>query len=125
MARLKEIVIDARHPAALARFWARAIDGYAVRSYDAAEIARLAARGLTPEPDPNVAVDGPGPTLFVQHARAPAPMHSALHLDLACDSRAAEAARLVALGARVRDVHASHTVMLDPEGNAFCLQGPP
>jgi hypothetical protein len=52
-------------------------------------------------------------------------MHSALHLDLACDSRAAEAARLVALGARVRDVHASHTVMLDPEGNAFCLQGPP
>jgi hypothetical protein len=29
MARLKEIVIDARHPAALARFWAHAIDGYA------------------------------------------------------------------------------------------------
>lgn len=125
MARLKEIVIDARHPAALARFWAQAIDGYAVRAYDAEEIARLAGLGLTPETDPNVAVDGPGPTLFVQRARAHAPTRSALHLDLACDSRAAEAVRLVTLGARVRDVHATHTVMLDPEGNAFCLQGPP
>ena len=125
MARLKEIVIDASHPAALARFWAQAIDGYAVRAYDAAEIARLASIGHTPETDPSVAVDGPGPTLFVQFARAPVPGRSAMHLDLACDSRAAEAARLVALGARIRDVHASHTVMLDPEGNAFCLQGPP
>ena len=125
MARLKEIVIDAMFPAALARFWAQAIDGYAVRAYDAAEIARLASIGHTPEMDPNVAVDGPGPTLFVQRTRAPVSARSTLHLDLACDSRAAESARLVALGARVRDVHTSHTVMLDPEGNAFCLQGPP
>jgi hypothetical protein len=125
MARLKEIVIDAMHPAALARFWAQAIDGYAVRAYDVAEIERLAARGLTPETDTNVAVDGPGPTLFVQQLHSPARERSRLHLDLACESRTAESRRLVALGARVRDVHASHTVMLDPEGNAFCLQGPP
>jgi hypothetical protein len=33
-------------------------------------------------------------------------------------------ARLEALGARVRDVHADFTVMLDPEGNEFCVQEP-
>lgn len=42
MARLKEIVIDARHPAALARFWADALTDYDIRPYDATEIARLA-----------------------------------------------------------------------------------
>ncbi len=123
MARLKEIVIDARHPAALARFWAQALDGYAVRAYDSAEIERLAALDLTPESDPSVAVDGPGPTLFLQlHPEGPSG-RSTLHLDLECASRSAEVARLLALGARVRDTHATHTVMHDPEGNAFCLQG--
>lgn len=34
-------MIDAVKPSALARFWAAALDGFAVRSYDAAEIARL------------------------------------------------------------------------------------
>ena len=61
VARISEIVIDALHPAALARFWAAALDGYAVRPYDAAEVARLAAMGRTPETDPQVAVDGPAP----------------------------------------------------------------
>jgi hypothetical protein len=62
MARIKEIVFDAAQPARLARFWAAALDGYAVREYDAAEIARLAGLGLDPETDPTVAVDGDGPT---------------------------------------------------------------
>ena len=44
MAWLREIVIDCDHPAALARFWAAAIDGYAVRAYDEAEIAMLQDR---------------------------------------------------------------------------------
>jgi hypothetical protein len=124
MAWLKEIVFDTGHPARLARFWAAALDGYAVRAYDAAEIARLAARGLTPESDPAVAVDGPGPTLFFQKSgRAAAP--GRLHLDLRGGPRAAEVARLEALGATVRDVHPRWTVMLDPEGNRFCVQDPP
>jgi hypothetical protein len=33
----------------------------------------------------------------------------------------AEIARLTALGATVRDMHDTYTVMLDPEGNAFCV----
>ena len=51
MGALKEIVIDADHPASLARFWAAVLDGYAVRPYDEGEIARLAALGFTPETD--------------------------------------------------------------------------
>jgi hypothetical protein len=124
MAWLKEIVFDTGHPARLARFWAAALDGYAVRAYDAAEIARLAARGLTPETDPVVAVDGPGPTLFFQKSQGAAPA-GRLHLDLAGGPRLAEVARLEALGATIRDVHPRYTVMLDPEGNRFCVQDPP
>jgi hypothetical protein len=56
MGRLKEIVFDADHPAALARFWAAVIDGYAIRPYDDEEIARLAGLGFTPETDPTVPV---------------------------------------------------------------------
>jgi len=90
-----------------------------------AEIASLARAGLTPETDPSVAVDGHGPTLFFQQTRSAKAGRNRLHLDVACESRTIEVARLERLGARVRDVHASHTVMLDPEGNEFCVQGKP
>jgi hypothetical protein len=52
MARLKPDRIDCHHPAGLPRFWAAALDGFEVRVYDDAEIARLAALGFTPEADP-------------------------------------------------------------------------
>jgi Glyoxalase-like domain len=121
MARLKEIVIDAAHPAALARFWAAALDGYAVRPYDEDEIARLAALGFTPETDPVVMVDGPGPTLCFQQKDAPKTARNRVHMDLIGAPRRREVARLTALGARVRDEHDGFTVMLDPEGNEFCV----
>jgi len=122
VARLKEIVIDALHPAALARFWAEVLDDYAVRPYDDAEIARLARAGYTPDTDPSVALDGDGPTLFFQRTDVRKATRNRVHLDLTCASRGVEIARLEQLGARVRDVHASHTVMLDPEGNEFCIK---
>jgi hypothetical protein len=59
VARLKQVVVDCAAPAALARFWAAALDGFAVRPYDDAEVARLAELGYTPETDPGVIVDGP------------------------------------------------------------------
>ena len=46
VARLKQVVVDCAAPAALARFWAAALDGFAVRPYDDAEVARLAELGL-------------------------------------------------------------------------------
>jgi hypothetical protein len=116
-----EVVFDAFHPARLARFWSEALTGYAVRPYDEAEVARLAALGLTPETDPAVAVDGPGPTLWFQKADEETKRRNRLHLDIRGVDRVAEVSRLAALGARVRDEHESHTVLLDPEGNQFCV----
>ena len=121
MGRLKEIVIDADVPSRLAQFWAAAVEGYAVRAYDDAEIARLAELGLTPETDISVMVDGPGPTLCFQLRRGPRPWRNRLHLDLAAADRALEVRRLVALGAsRLRDAE-GYTVLRDPEGNPFCV----
>ena len=59
MARLRQIVVDCDTPSSLARFWAAALDGFGVRPYDDAEIARLAALGLTPETDPASSSTGP------------------------------------------------------------------
>jgi hypothetical protein len=124
MARIREIVIDALDPPALARFWAAALEGYALRPYDDAEIARLARRGRSPETDPSVALDGPGPTLFFQETRQPKAARNRLHFDLVGGPRASEVARFCALGATLRDEHATHSVLLDPEGNEFCVQDP-
>ena len=48
-----------------------------------------------------------------------------MHVDLACKDSSAEVARLMSLGAtRVEECSGdgvSWTVMLDPEGNEFCL----
>ena len=122
MARLKEIVIDATVPSALARFWAAALDGYAVRAYDDAEVARLAAVGLTPETDTSVMVDGPGPTLCVHTRRDGIADRGPVHLDLAAPDRSREIARLQALGATVwREADERTTVMRDPDGNIFCV----
>jgi len=124
VARIKEIVVDALNPPALARFWAAALDDYAVRPYSAKDLADLASRGLTPETDPSVALDGTGPTLFFQLTRQRKVGRNRVHLDLRCVSRADEVTRLEQLGASVRDVRQTYTVMLDPEGNEFCVQDP-
>ena len=48
MGVLSAIVIDCDNAPDLARFWVGVIDGYVIRPYDDAEMARLAALGLTP-----------------------------------------------------------------------------
>jgi hypothetical protein len=121
MNKLKEIVFDADHPAALARFWAAVIDGYAIRPYDDEEITRLAALGFTPETDPTVMVDGPGPTLCFQIMPGERHVRNRVHIDVSVTERRAEIARLVALGASVAREAEGYTVLRDPEGNNFCL----
>ena len=124
MADLSEIVFDSLHPAGLARFWAAVLEGYEIRPYDDEEIERLASLGFTPETDPSVAVDGPGPTLFFQITEIEKTVRNRVHLDVAATDRSAEVTRLTALGATVRDTRGDHTVMLDPEGNEFCVRDP-
>ena len=81
------------------------------------------ALGLTPETDPVVMVDGPGPTLCFHLRKGPRPHRNRLHLDLAAENPAAEVARLVGLGARVWREEATYTTLRDPEGNPFCVVG--
>jgi hypothetical protein len=121
LGRLKEIVIDADVPARLARFWASALDGYAVRPYDRAEIERLAGLDLTPETDPTVMLDGPGPTVCFQKLAGPRPARNRVHLDIAAADRADEVKKLLALGASVAREPIGYTVLRDPEGNNFCV----
>lgn len=121
MARFKEIVVDADLPSRLARFWEQALTDYQIRAYDDEEIARLAALGLTPETDPSVILDGPGPELCFQKMEGPRPERNRIHFDIETDDREAEVARLVALGAtRMREAE-GYTVLRDPEGNQFCV----
>jgi hypothetical protein len=125
MGRLREIVFESRSAPTLARFWAAALDGYAVRPYDQTEIDRLAALGLTPETDPVVLVDGPGPSLCFHQVPMRDYTNNRVHLDIAAADRATEVRRLLALGARLQREADGYTVLLDPEGNQFCVAGKP
>jgi len=121
VARLDQIVFDSEHPASLARFWSAALDGFEIRPYDDTEVRRLAALGLTPESDPIVIVDGPMVELCCQRVDASRSTKNPVHLDIASAERDAEVARLVALGASMKERFAAHTWMHDPEGNDFCI----
>ena len=121
MGSIREIVFDCERAPALARFWAELLDGYAVRAYDEAEIERLAALGLTPETDPTVIVDGPGPILCFQQVPDRKHDNNRVHLDIAVDDRQSEIERICGLGGEVMRETAAYTVMRDPEGNQFCI----
>jgi len=118
------ITIDAVNPHQLASFWAAALPGYQIRSYDRMEIDRLAAIGRTPRSDPSVAVDGEGPTLWFQEVAGETTGRNRLHFDLTYGPRDQEVSRLLDLGATIRDEREDHTVMLDPEANQFCVFDP-
>ena len=89
------------------------------------EIARLASMGLTPETDTSVPIDAEGkPTIWFQKSKSATTGRNRIHLDLKHPERFIEAARLTKLGATVREQREDHIVMLDPEGNQFCLFDP-
>lgn len=119
-----QITIDAKSPSRLASFWAQALLGYEVRPYDETEIKRLASLGLSPETDTSVPIDGDGPTIWFQKCDDVACERNRIHLDVAYSDRQIEAKRLIELGATVREEHEDYIVMLDPEGNQFCLFDP-
>jgi hypothetical protein len=121
MGSIREIVFDCESAPKLARFWAELLDGYAVRPYDEAEIKRLAKLGLTPETDPVVMVDGPGPTLCFQQVPSRKYDNNRLHLDISVTNREQEIRRIRALGGDVVRETPEYTVMHDPEGNQFCI----
>lgn len=121
MGTIHEIVFDCDKPSRLAAFWADMLEGYAVRDYDEAEIARLAALGLTPETDPTVMVDGPGPSICFQNVDGRRYDNNRVHFDIEVVDRSGEVERLRDAGAETVRVLPTYTVMRDPEGNQFCL----
>ena len=124
MARLHDVVFDSGRPAATAHFWAAALEGYAVAPYDDGELARLCALGITDvADDPTVLVepaDG-GPRLWFQRVPEGKVVKNRVHLDLLAADLEDEVGRLTGLGATVRARYADHVVLVDPEGNEFCL----
>jgi hypothetical protein len=121
MARFTQLVVDSRAPASLARFWAAALDGFEIRPYAEAEIARLAGIGRTPETDPSVIVDGPAFEVCFQEVADLPDVKRAVHLDISTPNRPLERDRLVSLGASIVQEFDRHTWMRDPEGNDFCI----
>ena len=121
MARLTQLVVDSRAPAALARFWASALEDFEIRAYDDAEIARLASIGRTPETDPCVILDGPRFEVCFQEVSTLPDGKRAVHLDISTPERELERDRLLSLGATTIAEFEHHTWMRDPEGNDFCI----
>jgi hypothetical protein len=120
MARLRDIVIDCKHPASLARFWAAVLDDYAIAPYDEEELARLRSIGIeSPEDDPTVLllpVSGAGPRIFFVLVPEPKTVKNRMHLDLN-----GSVAAVLALGATVVTEYDDYQTLADPEGNEFCV----
>ena len=125
MASLGDIVVDSAHPASIARFWAAALDDYAVAPYDDAELARLRVLGIDDVEDDSSVLLMPRspdrPRIWFQRVPEAKSVKNRVHLDLRCADIALEAGRLIDLGARVIAVREELTVLADPEGNEFCL----
>ena len=135
------LTMDAADPLALGEFWAFAL-GY-VREPPPAPHATweetLTAWGLPTERwnDANAIVDpdGVGPRIFIQKVAEPKTAKNRLHIDVRVSSSAqqkdragmsAKADQLVAAGATLVSVFDEEftghwIVMLDPEGNEFCV----
>lgn len=110
----EQIVVDARDPVALGRWWAAAL-GWAV---------------VNDDPDEFEIAPGPGTTPGMLFADVPEPKTSKnrLHFDFRPDDQRAEVARLTGLGATEVDIGqrgVPWVVLADPEGNEFCVLAAP
>jgi predicted enzyme related to lactoylglutathione lyase len=123
---LDTVTVDCADPRLLAEFWAASLAWVVDDADDDGAFIRPGGdHGSKSE-----AVAARPTGLFFQKVPEPKTVKNRVHLDLRPpDSMAAEVERSKALGATVRervDVEGSFwTVMLDPEGNEFCiLRGP-
>ena len=108
----EQVIVDARDPVALGRWWREAL-GWVVVNDDPEEFE------IRPEPERL-------PGLLFVSVDEPKTAKNRLHLDLRPDDRAAEVERLVALGATPADIGQGEqpwVVLADPEGNEFCVLG--
>ena len=115
--RITELVLEARDPELLARFWCEVL-GYAELERDDTSIE------IGP---PDVGFGGPQPTIVFSRTDQPKTGQLRLHIDVNVTDREQndELERLLAVGARRVDIGQtgaeSWHVLADPEGNEFCL----
>ena len=113
--RFTELIVDARDPHALARFWSDVLGWEVGESKD--EIAWLKP------PNPSV------PLIVFVPVPDDKTVKDRIHIDVSPTdrSRDEEVERLLALGAQRADVgqgeDVSWVVLADPEGNEFCVLG--
>jgi len=143
MAREVQVTFDCADPAALAEFWAAALD-YVVQpppegfdSWDAALSAWGVPEDRRNERSAVVDLEGGGPRVFFQRVPEGKTAKNRVHLDVRAAPGLEGEARMAALesacdllvdrgATRVRrqepgGMDAGHIVMQDPEGNEFCL----
>ena len=115
IARLDSVTIDCRDPERLAAFWASV--------FGTAE----AWRGGDPVQYIDLGSTDGSPVLRFQRVPEPKTVKDRIHLDLRVDDIEEACRRVIGLGgARVeqgdfREYDVVFRVMLDPEGNEFCL----
>jgi catechol 2,3-dioxygenase-like lactoylglutathione lyase family enzyme len=134
VARIGNITFACENPRALAEFWA-AVLGYEIEQFPQEFVDTLRAHGVgEAELENEVAARDPtgsGPRLYFQRKEKTRTATAPIHLDINVEDHEAELQRLLGLGAtlvetrtrRVGPISETWTVMRDPEGNPFCLQG--
>lgn len=143
MTREVQVTFDCGDPAALAEFWA-AVLGYVVQppppefdTWDAALSAWGVPKDQRNERSAVVDPEGAGPRVFFQRVPEGKTAKNRVHLDVRAAPGLQGEARMAALesvgdglvargASRVRrhepdQAGYGHIVMLDPEGNEFCL----
>ena len=109
----EQVVVDAAQPAALGRWWAKALGWVVTFEADDEYEIRSAPDRL--------------PGLVFVPVRDSKVTKNRLHLDFRPDDQTAEVDRLLALGAHRVDVGQGEqrwVVLADPEGNEFCVLAP-
>ena len=107
---LEQVVVDARDPVTLGRWWGEALRWIIVND-DPDEFE------IRPEADRL-------PGLIFEPVEQRKHVKNRLHLDLRPDDQDAEVERLIALGASRVDIGqgaVTWVVLADPEGNEFCV----
>lgn len=107
---IKSVTFDCQEPLLVAAFWARAL-GSNVDEDSTQERAWVEAAGWG------------GPSLWFLRVPEPKVAKNRQHFDLRpTGSHADEVGRLITLGASVLRDDGDLTVMIDPEGNEFCVE---
>ena len=117
MLKMNSIMVNALEPRSLAEFWVAVLDDWCIAHVDADGDVLI-----FPGPSRDSA-PGAVPIMFLGVDELDAEP-TRWHFDLVPGDQQAEVARLEGLGAQVVDIgqgDVSWVVMIDPEGNRFCV----